>query len=272
METCLTGRKSPELQTAIDNFMTYLDLEMDRISDKEKAASREEELLTVLPNFKSKLAEISKDALRVHLTGFFRAHKEKFESGIFDIREDNAEILNSRRAYIQEFVTQLLEHASIVHAEKVLKDSEIPLDEMVQRLAQYYSPQWAYDYFFGNMIAIAYFGKKEEWFSSLSPDERNNLLQEAQDIFTLTIRKRFAVSNINPLEAVRRVKKNLEEILTDENMAKELGWSVEDVQKVFVPSIRKHFAVGNINDPLEACKSYSRGEITVPGYGYYKKR
>ena len=46
--------------------------------------------------------------------------------------------------------------------------------------------------------------------------------------------------------ALRRVKKHLDETLSDEAIAKELGITLEEVQENFGRSVKLHFAVGNI--------------------------
>ena len=58
---------------------------------------------------------------------------------------------------------------------------------------------------------------------------------------------RFAVSNISdPMDALRRVKKHLEETLSDEAIAKELGITLEEVQENFGRSVKLYFVVHNI--------------------------
>ena len=48
------------------------------------------------------------------------------------------------------------------------------------------------------------------------------------------------------MEALRRVKKHLDEILTDENIRRELGISEVEVRENFTKGVKLHFAVGNI--------------------------
>ena len=48
------------------------------------------------------------------------------------------------------------------------------------------------------------------------------------------------------MEAIRRVKKHLDETLTDEKIGKELGISPEEVSENFTKSVKLRFAVNNI--------------------------
>ncbi len=54
--------------------------------------------------------------------------------------------------------------------------------------------------------------------------------------------------------ALRRVKKHLDETLSDEAIAKELGITLEEVQENFGRGVKLHFAVGNISDPMGALR------------------
>lgn len=67
----------------------------------------------------------------------------------------------------------------------------------------------------------------------------------------------------NPLRALERIRHNLENILTDEQIAATLGWSISDTQNMFTPSVRKYFAMSYIRDPLDGCKQWIHGEISV---------
>jgi AraC-like DNA-binding protein len=107
----------------------------------------------------------------------------------------------------------------------------------------------------------------------LTDDKISNALgwseAEVKEVFTPGERKHFAVHNINnPSEALKRVKHNLEQELTDDKISDELGWSETEVREVFTPSMRKYFAVHYINNPLEAPKRYIRGEIPYGGRYY----
>jgi len=87
---------------------------------------------------------------------------------------------------------------------------------------------------------------------------------EVAEIVTPSMRKHFATNNVaNPLEALKRVKISLDTILTDENIANELGWSEKEVVKLFSPADRRRFAVSNISNPLAALKRANHNLHTV---------
>ena len=66
---------------------------------------------------------------------------------------------------------------------------------------------------------------------------------------------RFAVGNISdPMGALRRVKKHLEETLSDEAIMKEFGIMLEEVQENFGRGVKLYFAMRNIGDPMGALK------------------
>lgn len=80
----------------------------------------------------------------------------------------------------------------------------------------------------------------------------------------------FAVGNIsNPLDAIKRVGKHLQNTLTDTNIVKilsesDIHFSKSQIADIFTHSIRMHFAVKNISDPLDAIKRWTMGEMSSP--------
>ncbi len=86
--------------------------------------------------------------------------------------------------------------------------------------------------------------------------EQQNLTDEQskewQDTITPGLRKYIAIGNtVDPLAALDKVKANLE-LMTDEVIADQLGWSIDEAKNIINPAIRKHFAVHNTVDPLAA--------------------
>jgi DNA-directed RNA polymerase specialized sigma subunit len=80
-------------------------------------------------------------------------------------------------------------------------------------------------------------------------------IEEVRESFPKGIRLRFAAYKIsNPLEALKRVKEHLDTTLSDENISRELGMSIEEVRESFPRSLRLYLAVGYISNPLEALK------------------
>jgi hypothetical protein len=80
-------------------------------------------------------------------------------------------------------------------------------------------------------------------------------IEEVKDMITLGMKKHLAINHIsNPLEALRKVKYNLENILSDENIATELDWNIEEVRGIIVPWMKKDLAISYISDPIEALR------------------
>ena len=80
-------------------------------------------------------------------------------------------------------------------------------------------------------------------------------LEEVQENFGRGVKLHFAVNNISdPMGAIRRVKKHLDETLSDEAIMKELGITLEEVQENFGRGVKLRFAVGNISDPMKALR------------------
>jgi DNA-directed RNA polymerase specialized sigma subunit len=78
---------------------------------------------------------------------------------------------------------------------------------------------------------------------------------EVQENFGRRVKLRFAVNNISdPMGAIRRVKRHLDETLSDEAIMKELGITLEEVQENFGRGVKLHFAVNNISDPMGAIR------------------
>ena len=79
------------------------------------------------------------------------------------------------------------------------------------------------------------------------------------------MRRYFAVHNINnPMEALDRVKANLES-LNDQAIAEQLGWSEEEAREFIKPGIRRQLAVNNITDPFSGLIDYIDGRIQYGG-------
>ena len=66
---------------------------------------------------------------------------------------------------------------------------------------------------------------------------------------------RFSLKNISdPMGALKRMKRHLDETLRDEEIVKELGITLEEVQENFGRGVKLRFAVGNISDPMKALR------------------
>ena len=89
-------------------------------------------------------------------------------------------------------------------------------------------------------------------------------LEEVQENFGRRVKLRFAVKNISdPMGAIRRVKKHLDETLSDEVIMRELGIMLEEVQENFGRRVKLRFAVGNISDPIDGCRKWKQGKISI---------
>jgi exonuclease VII small subunit len=90
-------------------------------------------------------------------------------------------------------------------------------------------------------------------------------LEEIQENFGRGVKLYVAVGNISdPMGALRRVKKHLDETLSDEAIMKELGITLEEVQENFRRGVKLRFAVGNISDPIDGCRRWKQGKISIP--------
>ena len=63
---------------------------------------------------------------------------------------------------------------------------------------------------------------------------------------------------LDPMEALKRVKKHLDETLSDGEIMRELGITLEEVQKDFGRGAKLRFAVGNASDPMKALRRVKR--------------
>lgn len=91
----------------------------------------------------------------------------------------------------------------------------------------------------------------EQWADErgFSADERDRWT----GIFPPSLLKHFAVSYVqDPVKGLDAVRHNLDEVLTDENLAVYLGWDTSRVTEVFNADLREYLAVHNIANPLQA--------------------
>ena len=73
------------------------------------------------------------------------------------------------------------------------------------------------------------------------------------------------MNNISdPMKALRRTKKHLDETLSNEAIMGKFGISLKEVQKNFGRSVKLYFAVSNIGDPLDGCRKWREGKISTP--------
>lgn len=128
---------------------------------------------------------------------------------------------------------------------------------IVAKLISSRGPRFAQEWVDGTIIS--------GWLSEqqLSEEEQKGFLR----MLTPGARKHAIRHHIdNPLSFIERIKNNVEVVLTDENIAAHLGWSVDEAREMFTPTIRKYFAIGNAADPLAACKAWVEGSISISRY------
>ncbi len=89
-------------------------------------------------------------------------------------------------------------------------------------------------------------------------------LEEVESTFTFFDKKHVALnSGLDPLEALKKIKYNLETVLTDQNIADQLNWSSEEISRYLPWFTKKYVAIGYIDNPLEALKKIKYNLETV---------
>lgn len=75
---------------------------------------------------------------------------------------------------------------------------------------------------------------------------------QAKRLVTPGNRRRIAIGHLVSMDqALENIKDNLDNVLTDENIAERLGWKINDVRRRITPIMIRRFALINISDPLE---------------------
>ena len=196
------------------------------------------------PEIQEIVTEITTGAIKNWELALYR-NKQPFLLGVSNEHLDD--ISNERLAHLVGMQSLVIETAAaaIESLPAFVEDPTKPTKsekEKVSKLISNWGPNFVKEWFSGKII--------EEHFRQSGLDDAE--IQEWLDTFTPGIRRHFAVGNINnPMEALDRVKANLES-LNDEAIAQRLGWSKEEARDIITPSMRRRFAVGNINNPMEA--------------------
>ena len=158
-------------------------------------------------------------------------------------REERLAHLLAGQELIVETASAVIEVYMSLGTKKPIQEMSNQDKRLITKLLANWGPQMATEWLNGGIL--------ERWLAGQNYD----VSERAQwhEVFTPSVRKRFAVYNItDPLAALERVKTNLQEVLTDDNIANRLNWRPDEVAEVFTPSMRKRFAVHNITDPLAA--------------------
>ncbi len=238
------GVRGGVLDGNVDSFMSCLEQELIRVSNK---GEQDEKILSVLPTHVEDIKRISKEALKVHVVGFFRSNKKELFGTIFDTNESQhsldeyKKISLARRLYIQGFIASLLEHAHIVSEDN-------SFDKTVLNLSKYYSPEFSEEYFFGDYILNKI--NEGEYAENFWTRE------EVEKLFTHHFRRYFVSGFIKSLDStLKKVAKNYKLLNTD-YIYELLGsdFSKEEIEKLWTPQIKMDSAVGNINSVDESVK------------------
>lgn len=162
--------------------------------------------------------------------------------------ENFASYLNDHERIIilvAEQTMELLDHDLTAFDYNNANDRKKAVDVIASRDISYIK-----DFFSPNYI--------KNWFKNNNLDE--TLADKYQRVFSPAVKKRILTHNINnPDKAISKIIYNLEEVLTDENIASMLGLDESEVSKIFTPSVKKHFAIININNPLKGCLKWAQG-------------
>jgi len=75
-------------------------------------------------------------------------------------------------------------------------------------------------------------------------------ISKVQQVFPLNIKRRFIINNPKTyIDAIAKIKNNLEVLLTYEKIAQLTNWKIEDVKKIITPSLKLRLAIDCMNDP-----------------------
>jgi hypothetical protein len=108
------------------------------------------------------------------------------------------------------------------------------------------------------------------WSDTKIAEELNISEKEVRENFTKSVKLHFAIGNISdPMGALRRVKKHLDETLADNQIAEELKISEEEVRENFTKSVKLYFAINNISDPMAWCCNWKAWEVTTLYWTYW---
>jgi DNA-directed RNA polymerase specialized sigma subunit len=229
--------KKPELP---ERFSNLIDSVIDDVLNDPQQRNK---LIGVLPRYRQEFKAFLIKALS-DLASEFKRQKILVDS-IFDIKTQEDE--DRLRLLVEMMIINVQEVAYAI-------SKRIPIPQNIFENAKNIAR-------FHNYEFINNFLNNDEYVAK----ELNISVEEVKESFPQGMRLRFAAHNIsNPLEALRKVKEHLEITLSDENIAKELGMSIEEVRESFPKWMRLHFAAHNISNPLEALRKVKEHlEITL---------
>ena len=201
------------------------------------------QLICVLPRYRQEFKAFLIKALSDLASEFKR--QKILEDSIFDIKTQEDE--DRLRLLVEMMIINVQEIAYAI-------SKRIPIPQNVFENAKNIAR-------FHNYEFINNFLNNDEYIAR----ELGMSIEEVRESFPKGMKLHFAAYNIsNPLEALRKVKEHLDTTLSDENIAKELGISLEEVKKILPKARKLYFAAHHIRNPLEGVKDWWEGKIKTP--------
>ncbi len=172
------------------------------------------------------------DEMKTVFMDFYKRYKKYTKSELSE---------SDMKSIYEEFV---LNYESI---RGYMKNTKIWDARSIEKISQLWDDDFIFRYF---------------WQDSFIADELGISEEEVRENFRKWVKLHFAIKNISdPMEAMRRVKKHLDETLSDENIGRELGISEEEVRENFRKWVKLYFAIKNISDPMDGCRKWRNWEI-----------
>ena len=156
---------------------------------------------------------------------------------------------------LNNFVIETASAVMSLGSEKQYFDFNQPADQKkIAKLLANWSPNFINEWFEGKTI--------QQWYqdSGISQEKQ----QEWNKIFTPSMVKNLIVHNsTDPIGTLNTIKYNLETVLTDQNIADQLDWPLEEVKSFLTTGLKIRFAMHNILDPLKAVRRFKYNLETV---------
>jgi len=121
------------------------------------------------------------------------------------------------------------------------KSSEGYISE-VSKIAAYHDSEFVHSFLFDNSLIASKLGITED---------------EVKKLFPPYVRMHFLVHNLSdPIEALTRVRENLETELTNQKIMEALDISEEKATREFPNAVRLNFAMNNIRNPMKGLRKW----------------
>ena len=235
----LKSKKKPELP---DKFISDIKNTIDEIINYPENA----QLIGILPQYREEFSQFLEIALE-NLAAEFKRQKILEESIFTD---------KNKLKLLTEMLIINLEKIAFALAKK------LPIPQKILENAKYIATYQDYEF-------IDKFLNSDEFISQ----QLNIPIEEVKEIFTQAIKLRFILHNIkDPLNALKRLKDNLNHVLTDENIVKiamSEGFTKKEAEnlktdpyykRLFTKSYKLNLALV-YKVPVEGVKKFLKGEI-----------